>query len=110
MVSSLPGQSVGLCGQPSQVASCLFHSAGIEKSSSAGVDSVAIFCSGITRVEHRSFCQAVQLALANAAAEKLTRLVIWRLFVEANLSGWELPRAHPWQIRERLQGFERLVG
>src|SRR6266481_9521006 len=43
IVSTLPGQSVELCGQPSQVASCLSHSAGIEKPSAAGVESVKIW-------------------------------------------------------------------
>src|SRR5207249_8209698 len=39
MASSFPGQSDGLCGQASQVASCRSHSAGIEKPSAAGVAS-----------------------------------------------------------------------
>src|SRR6266404_8495323 len=40
MVSSLSGQSVALCGHPSQVASCFSHSAGMEKPSATGVRSV----------------------------------------------------------------------
>ncbi len=36
IVSSLSGQSAELCGQPSQVASCGSHSAGMEKPRSAG--------------------------------------------------------------------------
>src|SRR5262249_22304280 len=39
MVSSLPGQSVGLWGQPSHVASCGSHSAGIAYPNSMGVGS-----------------------------------------------------------------------
>src|SRR5579863_3520986 len=41
MVSSLSGQSVGWCGQASQVASWVSHSAGIEKPSEAGLTAVA---------------------------------------------------------------------
>ena len=36
MVLSFPGQSVGWCGQASQVASCVSHSAGMEKPRDAG--------------------------------------------------------------------------
>jgi hypothetical protein len=39
-VSSLSGQSVGLWGQASQVASCGSHSAGMEKPRAAGVVAV----------------------------------------------------------------------
>src|ERR1035441_5242329 len=40
MISSLSGQSVGLCGHATQVASCVSHSAGMENPSEAGVCSV----------------------------------------------------------------------
>src|SRR5580765_237452 len=43
MALSLPGQSVALCGQPSQVASCRSHSAGMEKPRVAGVGAVVFF-------------------------------------------------------------------
>src|SRR5438128_1719524 len=49
MVSSLSGQSVGLCGQPSHVASCGSHSAGIEKLSAAGVRSEGCFTIKVAR-------------------------------------------------------------
>src|SRR5262249_40247347 len=44
IVSSLVGQSVRLCGQPSHVASCCSHSAGIARPSSFGVGSLVAFC------------------------------------------------------------------
>src|SRR5207247_1780369 len=44
------GQSVGLCGQPSQVASCFSHSAGIENPSVAG-DSSGAFVRLAIKVE-----------------------------------------------------------
>src|SRR3954470_16409625 len=47
MVSSLPGQSVALCGQPSQVASCFSHSAGNEKPNSAGL---CLFCNNFLSI------------------------------------------------------------
>src|SRR5437868_5394705 len=54
MVSSLPGQSVGLWGQPSQVAACFSHSAGMEKPSSAGVTFCCALCLSI-----KSACKIV---------------------------------------------------
>src|SRR5262245_25368909 len=52
MVSSLPGQSVGLLGHPSHVASCLSHSACIEKPNAAGVSLVLEPSFNIKCAEH----------------------------------------------------------
>src|SRR5690242_16758167 len=57
MVSSLPGQSVGLWGQPNQVASWGSHSAGMAKPSAAGVCSRVVKVFGIKPWRIGSFPQ-----------------------------------------------------
>src|SRR6185312_5396225 len=87
MVSIFAGQSVSLCGQPSQVASCRAHSAGVEKPSSAGVADFLASLSLIAGANIRRFRGMSTTVIFNSLGSKVTYSLLSRTMLSCEIEG-----------------------